>query len=132
MRTTTLLRREPHHDTKSGSHDPTCQTGASGKVGLQKCTNLRTGARVWIRACKLIEVHHVSCNVNEGKEHNGPGNELVERNVLIKGYERVERGAAQERYEVSANGKQNEGHVYMEHESSGTRNCYRFLHSNHL
>jgi len=47
-----------------------------------------------------------------------PTRRLVECQVLVEGYERIERGATKERDEVPADGEQDEYDINVKHERS--------------
>ena len=119
----TLLNREPDHDTEGSGHDPAGSTRSSDKVGSNEGDDLLAGGLgVAVDHRELGEVDHVRDDVDDGEDDDGPGNRLVERDVLVERNERVERGPAEERDEVAANGEQDERNVDVEDESSCTGN----------
>ena len=120
--TAALLDREPDHDTESGGHDPARRTRTSDEVGGDKGKDLLAGRlRVGVNHGKLSEVDHVGDDVDDREDDDGPGDSLVERDVLVEGDERVEGRAPEERDEVAADGQQDERNIDVEDERSGTR-----------
>ena len=65
MSTATFLQSEPHHDAKSGGHDPSGSTRACSKVGGEEGDDTLAGRlRIGIGHGELGKVHHVSDNVD--------------------------------------------------------------------
>lgn len=117
----TLLNREPDHDSECGGHDPASGSGTGDEVGGDEREELLARRlRVRVDDRELGEVDHVRDDVDDGEDDDGPGDGLVERDVLVEGDERVQRGPAEERDEVAANGEQDERNVDVEDERSGT------------
>ena len=123
---TTLLNGEPDHDTQCSSHDPASCTRTSDEVGCDKGDNLLAGGlRVGVNHGELGEVDHVGDNVDNREDDDGPGDGLVERDVLVEGDERVQGRAPEERDEVAADGEKDERDIDVEHERSRTRDGWR-------
>ena len=62
-------------------------------------------------------------DVHHGADDNGPGRGNVEGEVLVKGNNLVERGAAEEGDEVAADGKKDENDIDVQDQGSRTGNC---------
>jgi hypothetical protein len=62
-------------------------------------------------------------DVHHGTDNNGPGCGNVEGEVLVKGNDLVERGAAEEGDEVAADGKKDEYDIDVQDHGSRTGNC---------
>lgn len=120
-----LLHRVPDHHKEGGGHDPTRDTGARRKVrGEEGDEALGGGRRVGVREGEFRKVEHVGDDVDDSAEDNGPRGRLVESNVLIEGDVVVERGAADKRDEVAADGQQDEDDIDVQDERGRTRNYY--------
>lgn len=121
VRAAAFLNREPNHEAKGDRHNPASGAGAGDEVGCDEREDLLAGRlRVGVDHGKLSEVDHVGDNVHDGEDDDGPGNGLVERNVLVEGDERVQGRAAQQRDEVAANWEEDERDIDVEDERSGT------------
>lgn len=95
--TAAFLYREEDHDAQSQCHDPAGNTGARSEVGSKERDDLLSRSRSGrVRSGKLCKIHHMSKNVNNGSDHNRPCCCFVEGNVLVKGNDVVQRGAAEE------------------------------------
>lgn len=122
VRTAALLDREPHHDTEGGGHDPSSGTRAGNEVCGNECDDLLAGRLcVGVDHGELGEVDHVRDDVDDGEDDDGPGDGLVERDVLIERNERAKRRAAQDGDEVAADGEEDERDIDVEDERSRTR-----------
>ena len=125
VRTAALLNREPHHDTEGGGHDPASGTRASDEVGGDECENLLTGRlRVRVDHRELGEVDHVGDDVDDREDDDGPGDGLVERDVLVEGDERVQGRAAQQGDEIAADREEDERSIDVEDECGRTRDRF--------
>ena len=119
--TAALLNREPHHYAQRGGHDPASSSGPGDEVrGDEGEDLLARGLCIGVDHGKLGEVDHVGDDVNDGEDDDGPGDGLVERDVLVEGDKRVQGRAPEERDEVTADGEEDEGNVDVEDESSCT------------
>ena len=119
--TALLLPGEENHDNKSNGHNPTGPTGSSDDVGLDEDNDALTRVGcIRVERRKFCIVDHVRCDMDKGKECNGPSYCLVEGNVLVEGDDVVQRCATEERDEVTANRQEDEDHVDMEDESGST------------
>jgi hypothetical protein len=81
-----LLPGEEDHDGKGSGHDPASDAGTGGKVSVEEgdklcgtCLRIRVGHR------ELGKVDHVGEDMHYGADHNGPGSEYVEGELLVKG-----------------------------------------------
>ena len=111
----------PHHHAEGGGHDPTRDTGARRKVrGEEGDEALGGGRRVGVGEREFRKVEHVSDDVDDGAEDDGPGGRLVEGDVLVEGDDVVEGRAAQEGDEVPADGEENEDDIDMEDKCGGS------------
>ena len=120
--TAALLNGEPDHDTEGGGHDPAGRAGASDEVGGDEREQLLAcRLRVGVDERELSEVNHVRDDVNDGENDDGPGDGLVERDVLVEGDERVQGRAAKKRDEVAADGEEDKRDIDVEDERSRTR-----------
>lgn len=73
-----LLHRVPDHDTKSDVHDPARGTGAGGEVGAEEDEEeLAIDLMVGHNQAEASEVDHVSGDVDNGEEDDGPGSRFV-------------------------------------------------------
>ena len=119
--TAALLHGVPDHDTECGSHDPTSDTRAGRKVGLEERDEALAG-RVGVRVGKgeLGEVDHVRSDVHKRAGDDRPCGGLVECDVLVEGNEVVERCAADEGDEVAADGEQDEDDIDVKHKRRRT------------
>jgi hypothetical protein len=124
MSATAFLHCEENHDSHTESHNPSGNTWACSEVGKEENDDF-IACLGRLRDCKFCKVDHVGSNVNDGKYHYGPSSRLVEGDGLIKGDEIVQRGATKQRYEVTADGQEDENNVDMENQRSCTSDSWR-------
>ena len=121
VRAAALLNREPHHNAQRGGHDPASGTWASDEVRGDERDDLLAGRlRVGVDHGELGEVDHVRDDVDDGEDDDGPGDGLVERDVLVEGDDLVQGRAAEDRDEVAAHREEDERDVDVQHERGRT------------
>lgn len=126
---TPLLEGKEDHGKQAGGHDPPSSTWTSGKVRCQESNDTLTGGgRRCISHGQLVEVDHVGNDVDDCADNDGPGGCLVESDVLVKGDDVVQRCSAEEGDEVTADGKQDEDHIYVHDKSGSTGNGWRIIY----
>jgi hypothetical protein len=104
-----LFAGEKDHNGKDSGHDPASGAGPGGKVCIEEGDKLCTTCRCTrISHRELGEVDHMGNDVHHGADDNGPGCGNVEGEVLVKGNNLIERGAAEEGDEVAADRKKDE------------------------
>jgi hypothetical protein len=101
-----LLRRCERNRHQSNQHNVAAPSRAGSKVGQDE-----THEPEVVRCGELGQVVPMCDCVNPGEEYDGPGDQLVESNVLVERDDVVQRRATSHRYQVSANREENEGYV---------------------
>jgi hypothetical protein len=86
--TTRLLSSCDGNGHERKQHDITTPSGTGGEVGEDEAHEAQL-----VDGGKLGEVVPMGDGVDPGEEDDGPGNQLVEGDVLVKGNDVVERGA---------------------------------------
>ena len=86
--TTLLLQGEKDDEKQCSRHDPPSNTRSGGEIDLEERSELLTAIlRVSVGDGELDKVDHVRGDVNDRANDNRPGRRLVERDILVKGYE---------------------------------------------
>ena len=121
MGAASLFDSKVHHGEQARGHHPASCTGTGDEVGLQE-DNKPLGRRVgvWVCESETGEVDHVSGNVDACPEDDGPSGGLVERDVLVERNVVIQRRAADEGDEVTADWQQDEDDIDVQDERSTT------------
>lgn len=118
-----FLERKPDHHAERDGHDPARRTGTGEEVCTEEDGDPgEGGGRDGVLHGEARKVDHVREDVDGGADDDGPCGRLVKGDVLVEGDDIVERGAAEERDEVAADGKEDEDDVDVEDERGGTCN----------
>lgn len=121
VRAPPFLHGEVDHDAKDNGHDPTSNAGPGGKVGVEEGEKLGTACLcTGVCDCKFGKVDHVRNHVDDSADNDRPGSGFVERNVLVKGDDLVERCATEEGDKVAADGEEDEDNIDVQDKGSGT------------
>ena len=104
--TTLLLQSEKDDQEQCGRHDPPGNSRPRCEIDHEERSKpLTASLRISVGDGKFGKVEHVRDDVNGCPNDHRPGRRLVERDILVKRYERVKRGAAKEGDEVPADGE---------------------------
>ena len=124
--TAPLLKSKEYHGEQAGSHDPPSYTWARGKVRCQESNDALTGGGCrGIGHGQPVKIDHVGDDVDNCANDDRPGGCLVESDVLVKGNDVVQRCSAEERDEVTADGKEDEDYIYVHDKRCSTCNGWR-------
>ena len=115
--TTLLLQGEKDDEKQCGRHDPPSNTRPRREIDLEERNKLLTAVlRISVSNGELDKVDHVRDDVNDRSNDHRPGRRLVERDILVKWYERIKGCTTKERDKVPADGEKYEYNIDMKHE----------------
>jgi hypothetical protein len=129
-----FLEREKDHGEQRRGHDPARDAGTGREVGRKKEPDLGADTRGRVDVGQLGKVDHVRQDMDDGENDDGPCCRLVEGDVLVEGDDVVQRGAAEQRDEVSADGEQDEDDVHVQYKGGRTSDGYgppELVHNSH-
>lgn len=111
--TTRTFGRRECNSHQTNQHDVATPAGTGGEVGENE-----THESEVVVGGEAGQVVPMGNGVNPGEEDNGPGDQLVEGDVLVKGNYVVERRTTGNGDEIPAYREQDKGYVNMEHKRS--------------
>jgi len=109
------LHRSDRNKHQCSQHDISTPSRPSQEVCCKEAFKSQVVDR-----CELCQVVPMRNGVHPGEEDDGPSDELVEGNVLVEWNDAVQWRFADHGYQVPANRKEDERHVYMEHQRGRT------------
>lgn len=117
--TASLLHSIPHHNTEADQHEPTGPERPNNEVGDDEEFHFfAQGVGIGIGHSQPVKVDNMGQGMYDAPSHNCPCGGLVEGDVLVKRNDIAERGPSEERYEVTADGEENEDDIDVEDERS--------------
>lgn len=111
-----LLDGGENNGHQGDKHDVSRPSGSGDQVGEEEADEAQV-----VRGRETAQVDPVGDGVDPGEEDDGPGDKHVEGDVLVELDNAVQRGSAQQRDEVPADGEEDEGNVEVEDQGSRTR-----------
>ncbi len=118
--TTSILHGGDGNSHQSDKHDVSTPAGTSGKIGQDESHESQI-----VVGGEPSKVVPMSNCVNPREENNGPSNQLVESDILVKGNNVVQGSTPGHGDQIPANGEQDESNIDVESQSSRTSNGKR-------